>query len=253
MRLKEQITPPPSFQDFQTKKNDVKIVASIFIISISSISCQQIDKDATPLSIVMLGDSQIKQIQGGYSGIPYSWSQLLSIDRVYNQGYNGYTLEEIYKGKDQNSPLKNTTELYPSIVYLMAGTNECLNNGWFEESTCSIAVLYLDSIYQRLNDNNIQMSFILPVPFTRSIDSIINEGFVLNDRIDIIRSYLQKYCLNHDIECIDLRDDLCYVDPVQNKWFLDDNLSIDGIHFNLDGYRLLGKPIIKSIKKNLIK
>lgn len=199
----------------------------------------------------MLGDSQIKQIQGGYSGIPYSWSQLLSIDRVYNQGYNGYTLEEIYKGKGQNSPLNNTTELYPSIVYLMAGTNECLNNDWLEESTCSNAVLYLDSIFQMVNDEGLDMSFILPVPFTRYKDSVLNEGFVLNERIDMMRGYLQNYCVNHNIECIDFRSYLCYIDPVQDKWFLNDSLSIDGIHFNLDGYQLIREPIIKSIKQKI--
>ena len=197
-------------------------------------------------SIVMLGDSQIKQIQGGFSGIPYSWSDLLNVDNVKNEGYNGYTMRDLY----ESHPLQNTLGFKPDKVFLMAGTNDCLNDGWQGVETCKETVLYLDSICDKITSQGADVCFILPVPFTFEADSILNTGGILNDRIELISQHLSDYCIEYNVEFVDFKGELCYNNAEIDKWFLCDSFSIDGIHFNLDGYRAIRHVILNSIGVN---
>jgi lysophospholipase L1-like esterase len=219
------------------------VVAVVLLVSCNKLTPPQ----PSFKKVVMMGDSQIKQIEGGYTGIKSSWNEVLEMDNIVNEGHNGYMFEEMYKGIDGNVPLQQAINHHPDYVYLMGGTNESLSGEWDEIESPKKTIYWLDKICKELEVNNIPFSIHLPVPFTKSKDSAVNIGGILNYRIEKISKVIEEYCCINNIECIDLKPFLCYKDEITNRWFLTDKLSFDGIHFNLGGYEMWKKPLLCSM------
>ena len=241
----------------KTKNTTFLAVAMIFSFALIACSCKKKPVNNSTAKVVMLGDSHMRYIQVNNS----TWNELMGTTNMVNEGYDGYTYYHIYNGFGSNQPFNQALAENPDFVYLTGGSNEGFNNvtydslgnafAWDSINTPAQSVYWLDRMCQDLKSNNIPFAVHLPIPFTEYRDSTTNVGFVINNRMDIMSEAIKNYCREEGITWIDLRPYVCYVHETNGKLYMKDSLTIDGFHFNLDGYKEWAKPLSFHMNVNL--
>jgi len=170
-------------------------------------------------TIVCLGDS----LTYGYPYGPHaSWVKHLSKDcglKISNSGVNGNTMEDMSARFEKDVLAKK-----PETLVILGGTNDACQ----EEVSCSMTILYLEQMIARARDNKISPVIGLPIPI---------DDFRINSKLDrLSREYL-LISSKFEIPVLDFR--VPFIDPDTAR--IKDNLYLDGVHPNLEGYRVMGE------------
>lgn len=166
--------------------------------------------------------------------------QQKSID-LDNQGYSGYSLA----GKNNSiyQKVKNKNFRNSDIISIFAGTNDFkLNKPIISKDSLESFKYCYNSLVDKIINQNKNAKIYLITPLRRNNDnytstSVNKAGLKLNDyRNEIIRIGKEK-----NIPVIDL----------YNSEITDNNLSqytIDGLHPNNEGHKIIGDILIENIK-----
>lgn len=181
---------------------------------------------------VFLGDSLIF----GYGVKPKdNWINKLKTTYdldIHNKGINGSTSTDMLVRFQ-----KDVINLYPNILFLMAGTNDLLSNRPVTSIINNIEVMIKDAL-----SNNIEVYIGIP---PNIIPEMANELFMRSDTYDycnenlpLLRNELLNLCTSYSLKYID------FYSLTENAKELS-NLYVDGIHLNPQGQNLLFKTAKK--------
>jgi lysophospholipase L1-like esterase len=172
-----------------------------------------------PGKIVCLGDS----LTYGYPYGPHaSWVTYLSKAcglNLSNAGVNGNTMEDMAARFERDVLAKK-----PETVVILGGTNDAYQ----EEVSCSMSMFFLEQMVASALANKILPVVGIPIPID---DPRTNPKLErLSREYHLISSRLGTPMLDFRTPFIDL----------DTKRMRDD-LYLDGVHPNLDGYRVMGE------------
>jgi lysophospholipase L1-like esterase len=175
--------------------------------------------DSMPGKIVCLGDS----LTYGYPYGPHaSWVTYVSKAcglSFSNAGINGNTIEDMAARFERDVLAKK-----PETVVILGGTNDACQ----EEVSCAMSVFFLEQMVASALANKILPVVGIPIP----ID---------DHRADPKLERLSRECLlissRLGASALDFRTP--FIDP--DTKIMRDNLYLDGVHPNLDGYRVMGE------------
>lgn len=183
--------------------------------------------------IVLLGDSHTRRIELVGNGM--SWSKVLDENSLIAIGYDGYMSEHILKGEGQ--PLEKAISYSPEKVVLCVGANDA-----GRQIPISKAVKNIEAIVKRLRDEDIKVILVTVPPITEEYDRAWGEGKMQKYIIDL-NVEIRKLSSRYDCRLLDLHN-LLY-DPELKS--LPDSLSTDGLHLNMEAYRIW----VEALKKVL--
>lgn len=151
------------------------------------------------------------------------WAELLSNPKIKNRGIGGDNTEGVLER------LSEITESNPSKIFIEIGTND-LALGMRISQICSYYSEIIDRIKQSSSETKIYVQSVLPVNnnLYRNNDSIIK----LNHELGMIARVTQSTYI--DLYTV-------FLDSTGN---LDMRLSTDGLHININGYKIW-KNVIK--------
>lgn len=167
--------------------------------------------------IVMFGDSHTA---GG------KWNFTLDRNPVLRLGWGGYTSEMLAGSVSKSIAFK------PKLVFILCGGNDIGRKCFSVENTMDHFKFMADT----LKSNNIK-----PV-FQKLMYQHNNPKF--NKTIDSINSRLTDYCLEKNIDLIDIGKNM------NDSTGLKENLTTDNLHLNDEGYKIWSEAINDYLKEN---
>ena len=138
---------------------------------------------------------------------------------------------------------QDVINLKPSVVVILAGTNDIAGNTGFSSNEMILDNLISMSELAKINNIRVVLCSVLPVfdyPWRKGLDPA--------EKIVNLNKMIREYALQNNIIYLD------YFTPMANEQNgLKNEYSYDGVHPNEAGYRLMGPlaeaAIVKSLKK----
>jgi len=190
------------------------MVATFMMLGLPGItSCVKQEIEQPDKKIIMLGDSLI-----AYNS---DWGVDLGMTNVTTSGYVGYTVGNIL-----STPLTNTINASPDLVYIMLGANDCLNG-----VNISTTMTNFTSLCNQLKAANIPFIITLPPRLSYALGSI----HVYQDRVESLISELISFCVTNGYRYMDLKPWICYK-HADGEFYRKDEYTTDGLHFSSTGY-----------------
>jgi lysophospholipase L1-like esterase len=183
--------------------------------------------------VVFIGDSitDYWKLADYFPGTPYV---------VFNRGIDGQTTSQMLVRFRQD-----VIDLHPTVLIVLAGTNDVAGvtgparNEDIEANYASMAEL------ARLHQIRVIFASLLPVNnYTRDA----KESFALRprERILALNAWLRNYCEKHGLVYLDY-----FSAMVDDKGMLRRDLSDEGLHPNVAGYKIMAPLVEKAISKAL--
>lgn len=155
-----------------------------------------------------------------------------------NRGISGQTTPQMLVRFRQD-----VINLKPSVVVILAGTNDIAGNTGFSSNEMILDNLISMSELAKINNIRVVLCSVLPVfdyPWRKGLDPA--------EKIVNLNKMIREYALQNNIIYLD------YFTPMANEQNgLKNEYSYDGVHPNEAGYRLMGPlaeaAIVKSLKK----
>lgn len=186
--------------------------------------------DANGKDLVLLIGDSITELWGETD------SSFFKSNRNYiNRGISGQTTPQLLLRFRQD-----VIELKPKVVVILGGTNDIAGNTG--PATIDQILGNLVSMTELAKANHIKVVIcsVLPV-----FDYFWNEGIKPAGKIEMLNHKLKAYAATHQIIYLDyhtaLKDD---------RDGFKDNLTRDGVHPNITGYKVMG-PLLKNALKNI--
>jgi len=183
--------------------------------------------DRRNLTIIALGDS----ITQGYPyGIKASWVNILNTEKgfnIINKGINGDTLEGMLERFQ-----RDVVELQAEMVIIMGGTNDAFIGFSLESMQYNIKEMVKKAM-------NLKIIPVIGIPIPT------DEPFV-ERKLNRFRDFLKKFCEDRKISYIDFYKVMVNVDGLIKK-----ELDFDGVHPNMEGYRVMAVEAYNSLMKVL--
>lgn len=139
--------------------------------------------------------------------------------------------------------------LRPKVVVVLAGTNDLAGNTGpmsleaIEDNLTSMSEL------ARANKIRVVLSSVLPISDyekTKDGKPIIRSVLRRPEQIRALNDWMRAYAVNHDLGFLDY-----YSAMVDDKGFLKDELSEDGLHPNQNGYVVMAPLAERAIRESL--
>lgn len=159
-----------------------------------------------------------------------------SENHYINRGIGGQTTPQMLIRFRQD-----VIDLSPKVVVILAGTNDIAGNtgpstiDMIEDNLASMAQL------AQVNDIQVVLSSVLP-----AYDYPWKKGIYLAKEIVELNRWIKDYCNIRGYVYLDY-----YSHLVDNKGGMKANLSKDGVHPNLAGYKVMEPLAVKAIEKAL--
>lgn len=136
---------------------------------------------------------------------------------------------------------QDVVELQPKVVVILAGTNDIAGNTGI--ATLEMILDNLSSMAEIANSNGIQVVMCSVLP---AFDYPWRKGLEPNLKIPALNQMIKNYCSNKNIIYLDY-----FSSMVDERNGMKTELTTDGVHCSLDGYRVM-EPIVKvAIEKAL--
>jgi lysophospholipase L1-like esterase len=207
----------------------ISIIAGICLL-LTLISCNSPKKiPIKDLRIVMLGDSETRRINH-YWGADTNWNTLTGYKHIFNLGFDGYKTKEIlYYELDTVAPLYLALKKKPHVIFLMIGINDISQSTPLSETLSNVRTI-IDTIQKHKIDLVIQSV----IPTTDSYDALyggFKENGVIAKRVREMNDSLKRICTSRKIPFLNVQSRM-----LVSNTYLNNALSIDGIHLNYKGY-----------------
>lgn len=174
-------------------------------------------------SIVFLGDSITSR---------YDLNKYFSNYNVYNSGIAGNMTKDILDN------IENRVFVYnPTKVFILIGTNDLVYSGLDNNGIKNNIEEMVNKIYKKNNNIKIYVQSIYPV------NSSLNKEIVetrTNDNIRKLNNKIEKICDNNKCTYINIYDDL-----TDKKGNMKRIYTVDGLHLNKIGYKVVTNKLIK--------
>lgn len=182
-------------------------------------------------NIVFYGDSIIE-----YYDVEHIFK---SLGHVYNCGIGGITSDMLLHFLDEG-----VIKYHPSQVYILIGTNDLGNTVMASPRDIALNVKEMVEIIH-YNLPKCQIHLISPIPCVEKIHGYtsMHQGLRSNDILNMLTSEYQRVIPYDYVDYIDVFSAL--YDEHQK---LREDVFIDGLHINEDGYALLTEAIFKHLK-----
>lgn len=183
---------------------------------------------------VLAGDS-ITEIFNYYE-LFYDWSKKNNC-AVYNRGISGDTsnrLSERFYG--------NVLNIKPRNISLLIGTND-IGMGRKNEDTARDIENILEQIRAELSETNVILQAVYPVNRTLSAEALAMVGIRRNEKIQELNALLKPLADSYNCIWLDLTDALS-----DEKGNLHKDYCYDGLHLNVNGFKVAAKNIIPLLK-----
>lgn len=182
-------------------------------------------------NIVFYGDSIIE-----YYDVEHIFK---SLGHVYNCGIGGITSDMLLHFLDEG-----VIKYHPSQVYILIGTNDLGNTVMASPRDIALNVKEMVEIIH-YNLPKCQIHLISPIPCVEKIHGYtsMHQGLRSNDILNMLISEYQRVIPYDYVDYIDVFSAL--YDEHQK---LREDVFIDGLHINEDGYALLTEAISKHLK-----
>ncbi len=206
-----------------------RLIMGICLIVIFT-SCEQKRKvPIADLRIVMLGDSETRRINH-YWGADTNWNTLTGYKHIFNLGFDGYKTKEILHYElDTVAPLYLALNKKPHVIFLMIGINDISQSTPLAETLSNVRIM-IDTIQKHQIDLVIQSV----IPTTDSYDVQYGgfpENGVIAKRVKEMNDSLKRICISRKIPFLNVQSRM-----LVSNTYLNDALSVDGIHLNYKGY-----------------
>lgn len=180
-------------------------------------------------NIVFLGDSIFCN---------YDVNEYFEGRHVVNSGISGHRTTNVLK------EMENRVYRYnPSVVFILIGTNDMLDNLSNEETVINVGKI-IDDI--KKNRPNTKINVISIFPVNTSDDSKVIHSMVKtrnNEDINTMNKGIKKICKEKKVTYIDVNSLLLDSDKK-----LDINYTTDGLHINSDGYKIITEKLNSYLK-----
>jgi len=138
---------------------------------------------------------------------------------------------------------KDVVELKPKVVVINTGTNDIARGDGFYDPLFTLDNIKSMTAIAVANDAKVILTSVLPAKEykTSRFNTVENVGYEINK----LNIEVEKYAKNHHIHFIDYYS---MMNDTQNH--LRSDLTFDGVHPNVEGYKIMEdliKPIIDSI------
>lgn len=167
--------------------------------------------------LIFLGDSKTE-------GFPLQ--EMFNDLRVKNRGIAGNTT------KDVLSRLQNITSGHPNKIFLEIGLND-LSENVEPQKVFNNFTLICSRIKKESPNTKIFVQSVLPTTL---------ESKHLNSKISAYNDLIKKYCHENNIDYIDLNPHFIFNAELNRKY------TIDGVHLNIEGYKLWKDLIVSYVK-----
>ena len=183
---------------------------------------RSLNVDSVPNGTVFVGDSITQD---------YNVYEFFKGKNVYNRGIGGDTSEGVLNRLDES-----VFSLKPKAVFLLIGTNDLVSPQFSLEKTMS----NIQAIIKNLQafDSSLKIHLLSILPVNRTIDAT-TVGLRNNSLIDKLNQQLKDLKAVH---FIDLYPSL--LDANKN---LSEKYTIEGLHLNAEGYRVITESLRKFV------
>lgn len=191
------------------KKADKNIVTFTFnkkVLNDTKIAVQE-SFPVTKNDIVFLGDSKTES---------FPTQEMFNDLHIKNRGIASNTTEDVL------SRLEPIISGHPKKIFIEIGIND-LSEGSSPEQ----AFNNIEKIYSRIHSESPETAIL-----AQSILPTTLEHKALNPKIILLNSMIKKYCVANNINYVDLHSHFL------SNGEMNKNLTYDGIHLNIEGYRL---------------
>jgi len=177
--------------------------------------------------IVFLGDSltEFYPLEEFFHGLP-----------IYNRGIASDTTEGVI-----SRLVDNVILIHPKAIFLQIGTNDYSNKKSNYEIFNDIKKIILKS---QENKIKVYVISLYPINAKAKIYSPFFTRPRKNKKIKELNNHLQEYCTLNNIEFINVYDNL-----TDNNGNLDKNYTVEGLHLNFEGYKVVTKILLPYITK----
>lgn len=158
---------------------------------------------------------------------------------IYNRGISGDVTDELLERFDSN-----ILTLEPQNLILLIGTND-LARGVAEERIVKNVDKLLGDAKRRVPEINLILQAVYPTNDT-IIDKklqLISGGKETKKGIDHLNSRLKELSDKHNAQWVDLTEELSNAEGL-----LKPEYTVDGLHLNVKGYRVVAKKILPLLK-----
>lgn len=178
-------------------------------------------------NIVFFGDSitAMYQLEDYYGDLP-----------VVNSGVTGNTTEDLLKDMEERVYVYN-----PTKVFLLIGTNDISSTDLTNSEIVSNIKEIVNRIHHNRKNATVYVESILPIRNTVNTPTDILHKRE-NSRIISLNRMIQEMCQKEEIEYIDLYKSLLAEDGELNMKY-----SMEGVHMNQEGYKVITKELKKYI------
>ena len=182
-------------------------------------------------NIVFFGDSitAMYDVEEYYKGLP-----------VVNSGTSGNTTEDLLRSIDERVYIYNPTQ-----VFLLIGTNDISATDLTNKEIVENIKAIVEGIKTNRKNATIYVESIFPIRNTENTPTDLLHQRE-NSRIMAINDLIKKMCEEENIEYIDLYHKLLAEDGELNM-----DYSLEGVHMNPEGYKVITKELKKYIEKNI--
>ena len=174
-------------------------------------------------SIVFLGDSITSR---------YDLDKYFPNYNVYNSGIAGNMTKDILENMENRIFTYN-----PTKVFILIGTNDLVYSGLDNDGIKNNIEEIINKIYEKNNNTKIYLESIYP------INTSLNKEIVeirTNDNIKDLNNKIEKMCDNNKCTYINMYDDLTDKNGNMKRIY-----TVDGLHLNKIGYKVLTNKLIK--------
>lgn len=174
-------------------------------------------------SIVFLGDSITSR---------YDLDKYFPNYNVYNSGIAGNMTKDILENMENRIFTYN-----PTKVFILIGTNDLVYSGLDNDGIKNNIEEIINKIYEKNNNTKIYLESIYP------INTSLNKEIVeirTNDNIKDLNNKIEKMCDNNKCTYINMYDDLTDKNGNMKRIY-----TVDGLHLNKIGYKVVTNKLIK--------
>lgn len=178
-------------------------------------------------SIVFLGDSITSR---------YDLNKYFPNYNVYNSGIAGNMTKDILENMENRVFAYN-----PTKVFILIGTNDLVYSGLDNDGIKNNIEEIINKIYEKNSNTKIYLESIYPV------NNLINKEIVetrTNDNIKDLNNKIEKICNNNKCTYINMYDNLTDKNGNMKRIY-----TVDGLHLNKIGYKVITNKLIKYLDK----
>ena len=182
-----------------------------------------------PANVVFMGNS----ITEGWIG---THPEFFKDNNFTNRGISGQTTSEMLVRFRQD-----VINLKPKAVVIMAGINDLAYNNGFIKMENIFGNLVSMAELAKINNIKVIFCSIMPAydfPWRRGLEPWV--------KVLKMNEWIKDYCEKNNLTYVDYHSAM-----KDERDGMPENLSKDGVHTNMDGYRIMEKLVLEGIEKTL--